>query len=59
MDDTQTISELFARDPFTLTKEDIDKMIEYYRDRRKDFVLGGKASPKIEKPKVDLNDLGL
>lgn len=54
-----TISELFARDPFQHTKQDIDNLIEYYAARRKEFALSGKSMPKVEKPKADLADLGL
>lgn len=52
-----TIAELFARDPMTYAFQDIDRIIHYYRERRKDFNLTGKAKP-VEK-KVDLADLGL
>lgn len=57
MSDEPTLSELFARDPLTLTKEDIDRIIEKMREARKNFVLGGKAAPV--KKAVDLKDLGL
>lgn len=54
-----TISELLARDPFQLTKLDIDKIIEYYRERRKDFALSGRGAPRAEKPRASLDELGL
>lgn len=57
-EDEPTISELFARDPFTYTKEDIDRIIAHYRDARKQFNLGGKGA-KPDKPAVNLADLGL
>ena len=57
MSDQETIAELFARDPFTLSKLDIDRIIEHMRESRQHFKLGGK--PLAEKKKVDLKDLGL
>lgn len=54
----ETLSELFARDPFTLTRENIDTIIEAYREKRKTFMTTGKAE-KAEKKPVDLADLGL
>ena len=53
-----TISELFARDPLSYTKQDVDQIIEHMRAARKNFNLGGKAAVK-EKKAVDLKDLGL
>jgi Holliday junction resolvase len=56
-----TMSELFARDPLNLTKEDIDQIIEYYRARRTQFNLGIKdagAAKKLDEP-IDLEELGL
>jgi hypothetical protein len=52
-----TVAELFSLDPFKLTKHDIDTMIEYYAEKRKDFSLTGKGS--AVKPKASLADLGL
>lgn len=46
------ITELFNRDPLSLTNEDIDKIIAHYRENRKSFnanpgaVKGKKAAPK-------------
>lgn len=54
----ETTAELFARDPFSLTKLDRDRMIENYREARKNFKLTGKAQTAEKKP-VDLADLGL
>ena len=34
------ISELFSRDPSTLTRENIDDIIKVYRDARHQFALG-------------------
>lgn len=52
-----TLAELFARDPHSLTDQDIDTVIEHYREARKTFVKGGqKAAPK---PDTSLADLGL
>jgi hypothetical protein len=54
-----TIAELLARDPFELSKLDIDRIIEYYREARKNFALSGKAAPRAEKPRASLDELGL
>lgn len=51
-----TIAELFAKDPLTLTKSDIDRIIEHMREARKNFKLTGKTQ---EKKPVDLKELGL
>lgn len=57
---SDTIAELFRRDPFTLVERDIDTMIEYFRERRADFKLGVRTAPeRVEKPKASLEDLGL
>lgn len=57
--DEPTLAELFARDPLTLTREDLDRIIEKLRESRKNFVLGGKTAVKGEKKPVDLKELGL
>lgn len=59
MSDTDTIAELFARDPFTHTSQETDQIIQYFRERRRDFKLSGKGAPRIEKPRASLEDLGL
>lgn len=50
------ISELFARDPLALTKEDITEMILHFRKCRGQFNLGnvsaGSTKPKSEKTKA-------
>lgn len=56
-DNEPTIAELFARDPFQLTKLDIDRIIAHMRESRQHFKLGGK--PLSEKKPVDLKELGL
>lgn len=58
-DSINTIAELFARDPFELTKLDIDQIITYFRERRADFARTGKGQPRIEKPRASLDELGL
>lgn len=49
------ISELFSRDPLTLTDADIDKIVEDFRSRRHLFNAGHKAAgstkPKTQKQK--------
>jgi len=65
---SDAISELFARDPLELTRENIESIIAYYRENREKFVSGVKApaatKTRAAKPKADLaglslNDLGL
>lgn len=57
MSDHETLAELFARDPFTLTREDIDAIIAAQREARKNFQAGVKT-PKVAK-EVNLAELGL
>ncbi len=47
------ISELFQRDPLSLTKPDIDAIIAYYREARAKFNLGEKAAGSTKKMKSD------
>ena len=56
-DETDTIAELYARDPFQHTKRSIERIIEDLRGKRIHFKLGGK--PLAEKKPVDLKELGL
>jgi len=53
----ETLTELFRRDPFSYSKQDIDRLITYYREARRTFVLTGKGAQI--KPAVDLKDLGI
>ncbi len=59
------LAELFARDPLTYTRDDLDGIIRHLRDKRQQFLIGDKAAarpPKdASKPKPDINleDLGL
>jgi hypothetical protein len=52
-----TIVELFARDPLELTDQDIEKIIQYNRAKRMEFMVTGKTSK--ETAPVDLKKLGL
>lgn len=52
------LSELFARDPLSLTKEDRKVIIDYYRSARASFAAGIKA-PKAEKPKKEKVNLDI
>lgn len=60
-------SELFARNPLKLTREDITQLINELRKARVQFNLGAKAEPKPKATKVaktplgqiDLSELGL
>jgi len=56
-DQEETIAMLFHRDPFTLSKLDIDRIITHMRESRQHFKLSGK--PLAEKKPVDLKELGL
>jgi len=53
----ETLTELFARDPFSYSKQDLDRLIAYYRESRRTFTLTGKGVK--EKQVVDLKDLGI
>jgi hypothetical protein len=53
-----TITELFARDPLELSKQDIDKIIEYNFAKRMEHQATGRA-PKKETTEIDLKKLGL
>jgi len=63
MDDITT---LFERNPLSLTKEDISKMIEHYREARARFLIGDKkagktpaAKPEKKPVNINLSDLDL
>lgn len=62
------IARLFAEDPLSLTRENIDEIISYYREARKNFNNGEKAAgstkklkaagePKAKVEKLDLDKL--
>lgn len=59
------ISELFQRDPLSLTKDNLDDIIKHYRDARAKYLLGeGVAKPKKPEKKpppvnLTLDDLGI
>ena len=53
----ETLTELFARDPFSYSKQDLDRLITHYREARRTFTLTGKGVK--EKQVVDLKDLGI
>jgi hypothetical protein len=57
-DNEPTIAELFSRDPFQLSKLDIDRIITHMREARQQFKLTGKAQTAEKRP-VDLQELGL
>lgn len=50
----ETLSELYARDPFTLTRDDpaIHRMVETLRTQRVHFAAAGKPTPKAKEPKT-------
>jgi hypothetical protein len=47
------IAELFSRDPLNLTKENIDEIIKYYREKRALFNLGDKTAGNTKKMKAE------
>jgi len=55
------LQRIFNEDPHNLTSQDLDALVAYYREARKNFNLEGKsAKVKKEKEKVtaiDLNEL--
>lgn len=60
------VNELFFRDPLELTDEDIEKIIERYREKRHLFakdglkgVKGPKLTEKEKKTKEELGDLDI
>ena len=65
------IAELFARDPLSLSDQDIDRIVSKFREMRGQYNLGnamaGSTKPKTVKQKaaldiaskLDLGDLGL
>lgn len=62
------LSELFARDPLHLTREDLGSIIRELREQRKNFQIGDKAAGKAPKSTgparplaatLDLQALGL
>lgn len=53
-----SISELFGRDPLDLTRPNVDRMVEKYRNDRALFAAGIKPA-KEKKTKVDTTGLAL
>lgn len=54
------IATLFARDPLDLSKQDIEAIVKFYREKRAQFNLGDKTAGstkkmKAENPKVKAN----
>lgn len=47
------LAELFARDPLTLTKENIDEVIEYFRGARVRYLEGEKSAGSPKKMKAE------
>lgn len=53
------LSELFERDPLSLTREDISTIIKKYREDRQRFLLGEKKPKAASSPKIDLDSLDI
>jgi len=60
------ISELFARDPESLTDQDLDTIVAHLQTLRAQFMLGAKTAgtmkkkaPKEKVTNIDLGELGL
>jgi hypothetical protein len=58
MSDIDTIAELFRRDPLHYREQDTDRIIEEYRDARRNYKISGKPVTPKTKAKVDPSDLG-
>lgn len=60
---SSTIAELFARDPLKHTDRDIEDMVAYFRQTRKDFKEGGvrarNAAPKLNAKEQEAKSTGL
>lgn len=56
--DTDTIAELFARDPLHYREGDVEAIIEAQREARRLYKQSGKPQ-SATKRNVDLGDLGL
>jgi hypothetical protein len=57
-----TIAELFARsgtNPDTLTRADLDRLIDFYRENRKNYKQTGTPAVKADKARPTLEELGL
>lgn len=44
------LAELFARDPLTLTKDDISALVTELRSRRSQFTLGAQKAGNVKAP---------
>jgi hypothetical protein len=53
------LQKLFDTDPLSLTKENIDSIITYYRAARANFNLEGKAPAKPKAEKTQVKDINL
>jgi len=60
------ISELFSRDPESLTDQDLDAIVAHLQTLRAQFMLGAKTAGTMKKKpakekvtNIDLNELGL
>jgi len=51
------LQKLFDTDPLSLTSQNLDELIAYYREARKNFNLEGKSAKPKAKAKVDSIDL--
>ncbi len=57
-----TIQELMQLDPFQLTDQDFEKIVQYYRDQRHTYNTTGIAprrKPVSKMPKIDLGGIKL
>jgi hypothetical protein len=59
-----SISELMGKDPLSLTRDDLNQIVEYYRANRLQFIQGDKraarpAKTKVALPKLELKDLDI
>jgi hypothetical protein len=56
---TEDIATIFARDPLTLTVDDLNRIVEKYRAARATFQAGGPKTPKATASKEKLTELDL
>jgi hypothetical protein len=59
---SEDIAAIFAKDPLTLTKDDLSQVVEKFRAQRAQFAAGGVRAAKAPKEKstdLDLDHIGL
>lgn len=49
---SSTVIELMSRDPHDCSKQDIEEIVKYFREKRKQFSLGNMTAGKVKAPTV-------